>query len=730
MNYSDKVQATINSAHDTAIANKILDMMQDLLLKNDENTARRWIWELIQNAKDVSVNNGMVNIEIDFSENERYLSFKHDGKCFTTENIVYLISQVSSKERNQSPDNGITGKFGTGFLTTHLLSQKVVVDAFLQDENEPLKKIHILLDRSGETKEAVIAAVNESFRQLKESKEIDLSVLEKTGGFNTRFLYELNDKGIEIAKSGLKSFYASIPYVLAFVERINSIKINDALYIERGEKGKLGIAEVHTIYITENGSKNKLFILLYHKEKIDLAIPVKAKNNDIFIDEYPKDVPKLFCTFPLIGTEDFSFPVIINSAYFNPNDPRSGIYLTNVENKAVDENKNLIRQALNAYKDLLDYVAEHHWKQTYNVVHVPRQPQRDWLSKDWFADIIEECKKHIKYAEIIDTEGGERKALYDSWNDSDIFIIGDMETVEREQVWELINPIYPNRIVPFADIHKWYASLWLECRNFNMQSLVQIIEEFGCLETLKLNLNNSINPIIWLNNLYRALVNSKNTKEYKAVKIYPNQLGQFCSIKELYIDKDIEDVYKQILSLLDNECKEILLDKGIQLPEDILRGIYDYDMLFEDILEATNNSLVFNREAMIKIITLHNEEIRVEGQLELLKLLEAGFKEEVWNVCEVQKINSEVIEEAKKYWCTEMANEVGECGNIIVLANQLGLSVEDAFSWLRELIEYFGKYKHKNLFERKTKPIIPNQNGDFLTIETLFLDSGEIDDIF
>ena len=151
MNYSDKVQATINSAHDTAIANKILDMMQDLLLKNDENTARRWIWELIQNAKDVSGNDGMVNIKIDFHEKDRYLSFKHDGKCFTTENIVYLISQVSSKERNQSPDNGITGKFGTGFLTTHLLSQKVIVDALLQDENEPLKEIHILLDRSGET---------------------------------------------------------------------------------------------------------------------------------------------------------------------------------------------------------------------------------------------------------------------------------------------------------------------------------------------------------------------------------------------------------------------------------------------------------------------------------------------------------------------------------------------------------------------------------------------------
>lgn len=543
MNYSDKVQATINSAHDTAIANKILDMMQDLLLKNDENTARRWIWELIQNAKDVSGNNGMVNIEIDFNEKDGYLSFMHDGKCFTTENMVCLISQVSSKERNQAPDNGITGKFGTGFLTTHLLSRKVIVDAFLQDENETLKEIHILLDRSGETKEEVIAAVNESFRQLKESKEIDISVLKRTGGFNTRFLYELNEEGIEIAKSGLKSFYASIPYVFTFVEKIHSIKVNDSLYIERGEKGKLGIAEVHTIYITENGNINRLYILSYHEDKIDLAIPVKANNNEILIDQYPKDVPKLFCTFPLVGTEDFSFPVIVNSAYFNPNDPRSGIYLTDVESKVVDENKNLIGQALNAYANLLNYVAEHHWKQAYNVVHIPRQPQRDWLSKDWFAEIIGECKRYIKYAEIVDTESGERKALYDSWDDSIIFIMGDDGTIAREQVWELVNPIYPDRIVPFGDIHKWYASLWLECRNFNMQRLVQIIEEFGYLQILESHLNNSISPITWLNNLYRALISSKNAEEYKAAKIYPNQLGRLCSIKELYWDNDIEDVY-------------------------------------------------------------------------------------------------------------------------------------------------------------------------------------------
>ena len=164
MSYSDKVQAAVNSAHETAIANKIIDMMQELKLKNDEKTACRWIWELIQNAKDVADETGGINIEIEFNEKEKYLAFKHDGKYFTTDNIVHLISQVSSKERNPDSDSGVVGKFGTGFLTTHLLSEKVKVKAYLKDEDEPLKKIDILLDRSGETKEEVINAVNESFR--------------------------------------------------------------------------------------------------------------------------------------------------------------------------------------------------------------------------------------------------------------------------------------------------------------------------------------------------------------------------------------------------------------------------------------------------------------------------------------------------------------------------------------------------------------------------------------
>ena len=732
MLYSDKVQVAVNNAHDTAIANKIIHMMQNLKLKNDDKTACRWIWELIQNAKDVVEQDETVNIEVDFNEQEKYLIFRHDGKCFTTDNIVSLISQVSSKERTQSSENGVTGKFGTGFLTTHLLSEKVKIEAYLQDENEPLKKINILLDRSGETKSDVIAAVNESFRQLKASQEVDNSVLENGSGFNTCFLYELNDAGIEIAKNGLKSLYVSIPYVLAFVEKINSVKVNDYLYIKRGKKKVSGNMEVHSIHITENKNERKVKIVLYHEEDIDLAIPVMVKDKEILIDKYTEDVPKIFCDFPLIGTEDFSFPVIINSSCFNPNEPRNGIYLTNKENKVIEENKKLMLQALNSYKGLLNYIAENKWKQVYNIVSVPRQQPKDWLSKEWVDGVVKECREYIKTIKLIDTVDGKRKALFDFRNEQDVFIIGDCDKTMREYVWELANLIYPEHMVPFSEIHKWYKSLWTGCRNFNIQILVDRIELFENLKSLESKLNGKYNVVAWLNRFYEVLVLTKNVDMIENAKIFPNQYGQFCNLNELFIDNEIEDIYKQILELLEVKCRVYLLDKQIKLPKDIHCRIYNYERLFEEILEALDSDAFSKQEAMAKLITLYDEQNKDdEEQIDLLKLLDRLFEGQIPEDCAVKKIDVDIMEKCRKYWCSVMADTVSECQNINVLANHLKLNDgEDVWSWMRLFIEYLDKYKHRNLFERKTKPILPNQNGEFITMETLFLDSGEIDDVF
>lgn len=61
-------------------------------------TPKRWVWELVQNAKDVSIEGKVrVKIESDLDSENAHVTFNHNGAPFSAENIRFLIEQVSSK---------------------------------------------------------------------------------------------------------------------------------------------------------------------------------------------------------------------------------------------------------------------------------------------------------------------------------------------------------------------------------------------------------------------------------------------------------------------------------------------------------------------------------------------------------------------------------------------------------------------------------------------------------
>src|SRR5260370_20840861 len=100
-------------------------------------TPKRWVWELIQNAKDVNIGGKVcVRIEADLDDPDAHVTFTHNGGSFSAENIRFLIEQVSSKDRTKDSAGRptATGKFGTGFLTTHLLSEHVSVNGVVKEQ--------------------------------------------------------------------------------------------------------------------------------------------------------------------------------------------------------------------------------------------------------------------------------------------------------------------------------------------------------------------------------------------------------------------------------------------------------------------------------------------------------------------------------------------------------------------------------------------------------------------
>ena len=105
--FSLSIRQADNVSLRNGAANRILQLLQKQRYSNNENSVKRWIWELCQNAKDVCNSTGKVKISIDYNEEEKKVLFRHNGKAFSMSNILSLINQASSKDRNDGSEKKV-----------------------------------------------------------------------------------------------------------------------------------------------------------------------------------------------------------------------------------------------------------------------------------------------------------------------------------------------------------------------------------------------------------------------------------------------------------------------------------------------------------------------------------------------------------------------------------------------------------------------------------------------
>ena len=154
--YTKIIQDSITGIYRTNAANKILQFIKRIRNESDMDQARRFLIELMQNARDLAYktpegDTEPVSVRIRLSDTE--LEFSHNGKVFSVKDILSIIYQVSSKK----PGEGI-GQFGTGFMSTYQLSEKVELTSYLKNGENPYLPFTVCLDRSGCSKEEILEA--------------------------------------------------------------------------------------------------------------------------------------------------------------------------------------------------------------------------------------------------------------------------------------------------------------------------------------------------------------------------------------------------------------------------------------------------------------------------------------------------------------------------------------------------------------------------------------------
>jgi hypothetical protein len=529
---------------------------------------RRWFWELLQNASDY---NDEVKIILELYPDK--IIFKHNGKPFSASNARNLIAPNSDKTDPDLNIDDMIGQFGTGFISTHVLSSVIKVTGILEEEGS-CERFSFDLDRTGyNDKEQLKQSISSSSQQF---EKIGTSVRCQTGSFDSSFEYNLSKPlpGIDVSdvvKSGLDCVYEVLPFTLAFLTNVQSVRIEnngtsfiDSKVIEfipqTEENGlfKIKIQETNENEIVHQDLKSFMYS---DSSEVKAIVTI----NNLKILEYPEQLPKLFCALPLIGTEKFSFPVAINSAEFVTQTERDAIRLS----KANDpDNRKLMLDGVKAYKTLLSKLINLNYLEGFfNIIFWDNCLIEDYDEKEWYTDnVISDLKQFI-----ID-----QPVVYNSQLTMIVFNNMKLPYLPKEDLdkqlltsfYDLTADFYPQFTPRKEDFYKWYDNIDFVVFNsvkYKLEHLLEDVQGHVNIECLGKTIDNVID---WLNNLINLVieVNEKLLDEYR---IIPNQLGEFVLKSDKInwdnqVDEELIEIYN---TLAPDDYRSFLLHKEFEKNE-------------------------------------------------------------------------------------------------------------------------------------------------------------------
>ena len=588
-----------------SIADKILKRLHDLE-KTVETNHGRWAWELLQNAKDsvATENDRKVSVQIKLYNGK--IIFKHNGRRFSEKDVRGIINQISSKEIEEGEESKQTGRFGTGFLTTHILSKVITIRGILETENGDFYKFKFPLDREGKTTTQLVPKIEKAWSSFHESATLITKDYDKDD-FNTSYTYVLDSElQQEIAEKGIEEFSQLIPYVLTFIPAIKDVtiidKVEETEIIYSTKSHSDFLEQVTYIERTENNETENIYILNSSNEKVAIAAEL-LKDDDGYKFKNISKIPKLFCDFPLIGTENFHFPMVVNSFYFNPLTERDGIWLKGETDKEVQENKQLLLSAIELYKSLIEEIAELNYFHFYNVVNtkLPLISEK-YLDADWYLNNIQKTlRSFIIQQKIVELEDRKEKGKI-----NDIWFPSKNYTKEIQQkIWQFNYDLYPDSVCCKKHSYKWSSQSYSNWNELTYSELVSDLSKIGSISKLSETLrNDEYETYQWYNRLCEFLYeDDSNVALFARNAITPNQNGNFKKKGELFIDKIDSKELIEILQLLGDDWKDLLLIPGVGKGEYYVKKRSD---IAAQITQHLNNSRQKDEDA-VKAISLLSE---------------------------------------------------------------------------------------------------------------------------
>ena len=411
---------------------EMLKAIRDKIKKGIEQinnrSGERAVWELIQNARDLS-EHAIIKIVL----KKDSIVFSHQGEAFNIDTLSNLIKQQSTKHEGEET----VGQYGTGFMTTHAFSRKVYIsgDCHIDDENGSGTYITLpegfCLDRSSDEERPFI---DEMKREL-------AFVDDLIGRINeghpepclwTTFTYPLEQEGkAEKISAQLEVTMRLMPYVLAFNDRIEQCTINNEITGENVCFNRIK-KDVIPLPYTDDSVRAKNIIsrkTTRFETLLEINTLESANGEDrIVIPPLPLDfddvtvIPSQFIFFPLLGTENFGTNFIFHSSRLYPTELRDSFLLPK-------DNDGLIAKFHHneaVFGELLDMLFTYYDNNPseqclpigFAKIDFKYENETDTVTKEYLKKLQDAFVEHFIHWKMIPTDKG-----FLSINDDDGFVV-------------------------------------------------------------------------------------------------------------------------------------------------------------------------------------------------------------------------------------------------------------------------------------------------------------------
>ncbi len=701
-----------------------------------DNDRKRWVWELIQNAKDTIAkdpnrNTIDVRIEVVRGENNDFIvRFRHNGAPFTPEARLGLLYKYSEDKENQES----TGRFGTGFLTTHCLSKVVTIESNMFSDADCTRQcgFSVTMYRDG----LIASELIDGLKKMRESEVFYNETFEWT-----TFTYHVSsESGRQAIKLGLENFRENIAQTMLFCKELSSVVLDDngkittivrKPTVDLEDEIKLSEFEmsgetrqtrrfIHTSFSGHNEDLSKRY-RADRNMRIDVAVEIDSENNLVNLE----DKTSFFCVMPLVGIESqLNEPLIINSPDFEPDQERQSLLLSgliwNEEKDVITEtgiNRAIYEQIFPLYNKIVNYLTYGHYGKLYFLANgLDRAKTHEKLDREWYKQgVINRYREILMQYPVVDAqdESGQKKL-------QECIFVKEPVQENEDKVYHLLQSIFPSMLV--KDNHEWAACLWKEGLSlWNTELLCGEIEQKANWK--KINLIDA-DLFVWYNDFLNHVL-KYNELFLKEHALLPNMNGELLK-KDKEDFKQGEHINSFVIGLLETLGKDV---KPKLLHEEItaisLDSKYNSQSYSADINKLAkaiiDNNYEYNKIKkllpLLSIVPNDTEKYKQEflnQRKEFFAICKALYQlNDVTSVCENNLLEG-AWKETDEWFVINVLSSLKTMGSIAKLPTGL-----DA-KWLNSTLKSL-QVKTEKL---NTYAVLPNQNGVFCCQKDLYEDSG------